>query len=74
MGSSESKEESKVIDSNGQVNNNIVLTESVDIKNLEIVVLLYIICIVKFLEFIVFVYKCHQKHIKKKYRNQQDRT
>lgn len=69
MGSTESKEEVKTVDSNGMVNNNIVIQDQVKIHNNEIIILLYIICVIKVFEFIVFMYKFHTKSLKKKYVN-----
>lgn len=74
MGSSESKEEKKTVDATGQVNNSIVLEEGIDIKNVEIVILLYVICIIKILELVIYIYRWHNSKIKKKYsssKNQQ---
>lgn len=67
MGSSESKEEIKAVDTNGNVNNNVVIHEPVPIHNAEMMVLLYILCIVKIIQFIFFVYTYHVKRLKKRY-------
>lgn len=68
MGGSESKE-TKAIDSNGQVNNNVVIGKisgEVDVYSIEIVVMLGIICAIKLLEFIYFVYQRHYQKIKRR--------
>ncbi len=67
MGTKESKEE--VVDTNGNVNNNVVIQQSVPIHNFEITILLYVVCIVKIIQFIFFIYKFHLRKIKKKYCN-----
>ncbi len=68
MGNSDSKE-SKTVDSNGNVNNNIVLQESIPIHSNSIVTILTIICAIKVFELVLFLYKLHLKKIKRKYVN-----
>lgn len=71
MGSSESREEKKTVDSTGTVNNNVVVNGEVDIYSTEIVILLGIICALKVIEFIYFIYQRHYKNIKKRFINGQ---
>lgn len=69
MGGSSSKDE-KSIDSNGNVNNNVILKDEANgsaIYEYEIMIILLIICIIKIIEFIYFVYAKHQRTLKKKY-------
>lgn len=70
MGGSDSKQESKTVDSSGTVNNNVVLNDPVPIMNNEIVILLWTICVIKVLELLLYVYREHYKNIKKRYANQ----
>lgn len=69
MGSwfSKNEEIKKTVESTGQVNNNVIVEDSVTIHNTEIIILLYIIAIVKAIEFIVFLYNAHTKRLKRKY-------
>lgn len=72
MGSSESREEVNVVDTTGQVNNNVVvefgaLRKSVHDYGMEIVILLLILCIIKILEFSSYIYINHIRKLKKKY-------
>lgn len=67
MGGSHSTEEVKAVDSSGAVNNNIVFTDPIRISNKEIVLLLSIICVIKIVELLFFVYREHKKNLKKKY-------
>lgn len=71
MGSwfSSSKSESKTIDSNGAVNNNIVLQEdqSINIHSIELLILLGILVILRTIEFGYFICRIHQRKLKKKY-------
>lgn len=53
MGSSNTKE----VDSNGQVNNNIFVDETIDQNANEITLFIAIICIIKLIEFFVFIYR-----------------
>lgn len=72
MGGSESKE-SKVIESAGHVNNNVLIgkvTGEVDVYSIEIVILLGIICAIKIIEFIYFIYRRHYQNIKKHVNDQ----
>lgn len=78
MGSPQSKaEESKEVDSNGAINNNIVL-KNTDVVNVsvesEILVLLSIICGFKILEILLFIYYKHRNHLKNKYLNRNDKA
>lgn len=73
MGGKSSVEEHKDVDTSGQVNNNIILKEAVDIKNGAMLTCLYIICGLKIIEFILYLYTNHVKHIKKRERQQQSK-
>jgi len=64
-----SNEEKKQIENDGQINNEVVIQDVVEIYNLEIVVLLLIIVALKIVEFIYFVYRIHVQKIKKRYQN-----
>lgn len=60
----------KILDSTGQVNNNVVIEEPMSVHNQEMIVLLYIIAAVKLLEFILYVYNGHSRYLKRKYDKQ----
>lgn len=67
MGGSDSKP-AKTIESSGHVNNNVVIGKvsgEVDVYSTELVVMLGIICIIKILEFVYFVYRRHYQSIKR---------
>lgn len=66
MGASESKEEHKTVDTTGNVNNNVVIGGQVDVFSIEVVVLLGIICIIKMIELIYFVYSKIYHRMKKR--------
>lgn len=68
MGHTESKVESKAVDANGEVNNNVVIEQPVQILGGQMTILLYIICVVKILQFIFLIYKLHLRSIKKRYQ------
>lgn len=70
--SSEQKTENKVVDATGNVNNNVVIQDTVAIHNVEIIGLLYIIAGIKLIEFIYFIYRQHNRSIKKKYNNERN--
>lgn len=67
MGGTTSHDEAKTVDSTGQVNNNVVVQETVDVYSSEIVILLGVLCILKILELGCFLYMNHKKSLKKKY-------
>jgi hypothetical protein len=72
MGKSNSKNvEQKTIESDGQVNNNFVIQETVDVYNKEIIVMLAVIAFLKLLEFAYFIYKEHSKMLKKRFERNQ---
>lgn len=63
------KTQSKEADNNGQVVNNVVIEDTVNIENKQIALLLLIIVIIKAAEFAYKLYKDHKRSIKKKYLN-----
>lgn len=69
MGGNTSSEK-KAVDSTGTVNNNVVVTAEslgeVDVTSSEIVIFLGIICAIKIMEFIYFIYKRHYRNVKKR--------
>lgn len=74
MGLWESKEEEKMIDTNGQVNNNIVIQEAADIHDQaktseRILFVMYFTCILEIIKIGIFIYSCFIKKMKKKYGN-----
>lgn len=56
----------KGVDSTGVVNNNLQLEGPIDVHNLEIIILLFIMCILKIVEFAFFLYGQHQRKHKKR--------
>lgn len=67
MGSTQTKDEQKTVDTTGQVNNNVVIQETVDVYSSEIVLLLSVIVVLKLIEFLCYVYMQHARKMKKKY-------
>ncbi len=63
-----SQKTEKNVENNGQVSNNIVIEDAVQINNFEITLMLLIIVILKFIEFICFIYRIHLKRMKRKYQ------
>lgn len=61
-----SSTEKKAVDTTGGVNNNIVVNGEVDVNSDEVIILLGIICAIKIMEFIYFVYRRHYQNIKKR--------
>lgn len=69
MGKTQSTQ--KTIDSSGEVNNNVVINEpdAQSSQLFQLVVISWTICVIKIIEFLLFVYNRHQKQLKKKYNN-----
>lgn len=63
-----SNDDSEKIENEGQINNNVVIQDSVEIFNFEISLMLLIIVIIKVIEFLVFVQRVHGHRMKKKYQ------
>lgn len=65
MGTTTSKE----VDSTGPVNNNIILdtTSTINTHSFEIVIMLAIVCAIKILELILFIYFKHRRGLKKSF-------
>lgn len=66
MGSGKSKT-SKVVDSNGNVNNNVVIEEGLPESHEQIVLLLSGLLVIKILEMCYVMYKIFHRNMKKKY-------
>lgn len=67
-----SEEETKMVDTNGQVNNNIIIQEAADIhdqtQNSErLLMVMYFTCILEVIKIGLYVYNCFTKRMKKKY-------
>lgn len=67
MGSGESKTETKSVEASGQVNNSMVLNNTQDNYGVAYLVLLSILCGIKILEFLSFLYIKYNSLLKKKY-------
>lgn len=70
----DSIEETIAVDSNGQVNNNIIIQEAADIhdqtKTTERVLsVMYIMCALEVMKIGIYIYNSFVKRMKKKYRN-----
>lgn len=67
MGNWFSASEHKNIESDGQVNNNVILEGPGAKFEMEMLILTAIICAIKLFEFVIFVYKNHARYIKEKH-------
>jgi len=67
MGKTQSTQ--KTVESSGEVNNNVVINEPMidSSQMMQLIVPLWILCAVKILELVLFLYKQHHKQLKKKY-------
>lgn len=63
--------ENKNIDTAGQVNNNVVISneEPIDIKSIELILLVGIICAIQICKFVHCLYAMNQRKMKKRYRS-----
>lgn len=68
--SSSKKETVKTLDSTGQVNNNVIIHDDVKFQNMEMLVLLYVITIVKIIGLVLYIYKQHKKKLRREFVNQ----
>lgn len=59
--------EEETLKSTGEVNNNVFVSNPVNIESGKMVTLLGIICVVKVLEFLYICFKAYQRGQKKKY-------
>ncbi len=60
-------EESKTVETNGQITNNVVIDDTVNIHNLEIIIMLFIITVLKLIEFVCVIYNTHRRKLKKRF-------
>lgn len=70
----DSNEETNLGDSNGQVNNNIIIQEAADIHDQtrtteRVLTVMYIMCVLELMKIGIYIYNSFAKRIKKKYRN-----
>lgn len=73
MGLGKSKEpiDQQTIDNTGEVNNNVFVSNPVNIQSDEMVKLMSIICGIKIIELAYVFFKMYQRYMKKKYQQQQ---
>ena len=62
-----SEEITKTVDTTGTVNNNVVVTEPIQVSDFEIEFILWTICIIKIIELGLFIYREHNRSLKRKY-------
>lgn len=77
--SEENSIEEKTIDTNGQVNNNIVIQEARDIhhqmQNGEYLMMAtFLLCFIEIIKLIIYFYNNYTKKMKKKYQQNQSST
>lgn len=63
--------EEQTLESTGEVNNNVIVANPVDVQSDKITTLLTIITVLKVLEICYIGYKSFHRHMKKKYSQQQ---
>lgn len=65
-----SSESEKTVDATGAINNNIIMTEDkpIDVYSSELVILISILVALRSAEFIYFIYRAHQRKMKRKYQ------
>lgn len=68
--SSSRQETTKILDSTGQVNNNVVIHDDVKFYNMEMLVLLYVITTVKIISLVLYIYRQHKKKLRKEFSNE----
>lgn len=75
-GSAGSRHNGAKVDTTGTINNVIVtdFQDKVEIENKEIVILLSIMCAIKVIEFMYFLYNKHSRNIKKRCEEKQVRN
>lgn len=67
MGWFSSEEVDKTVDTTGTVNNNVIVSDTVDVHNDHIVTILYVLAILKIIEMLYVIFKVYNKQNKKKY-------
>lgn len=74
MGGSSSKEERKAIDTNGNVNNKIIIQEADDIHDQlltgqKLLIATYVLVILEIIKFGAYIFVNFKRNLKKKYTN-----
>lgn len=62
--------ETKAIESDGAVNNNVVIQGEVMDYSFEIMVLTAVICALKVFELVIYIYKKHKKLVRENFKNE----
>lgn len=62
--------ETKTIESDGEVNNNVVIQGGNMDYGFEIMVITAVICALKIFELVIYCYKKHTKFVRQKYQSQ----
>lgn len=72
MGSTTSHDDKKTIDATGEVINNVVVQTPVEVQHTEkIIILLLILCTLKIISLIIYIYSSMARKFKKKYTKQE---
>lgn len=79
FGSSEESVEQKTIDTNGNVNNNIIIQEARDthhqmILNEKLLAATYFLCALEVIKFVVYLFLGYRRNIKKRYQSKVNQT
>lgn len=82
MGSSESSEvkiEVKIVDSNGQVNNNVIIQEAKDthvqmLLNEKLLWATYSLVLIELSKLCIYIFCSYKKNLKKKYQSEKEKT
>lgn len=61
----------KITENTGEVQNNITINDPVTIQNQEIIIMLFVICAIKTMEFVYFIYRMQFKCIRKRIQKPQ---
>lgn len=74
--SAESKSEEKMVDTNGQVNNNIIIQEAHDthaqvLINEKLLLATYVLCLIEIFKVVLYLISAYKKHVKKQYEQSQ---
>lgn len=60
-------EENKIVENDGQVTNNVIIQDTINVYSFEIIIMLLIITVLRVIEFVCIIYSNHTRNLKKKF-------
>jgi hypothetical protein len=60
-------EENKIVENDGQVTNNVIIQDTINVYSFEIIIMLLIVTVLRVIEFVCIIYSNHTRNLKRKF-------